>query len=118
MLKEELAIAQAKLVEEWRARLSRQQSSGQSIVAFCRAEGITEGQFYGWRSRLRKKEAKASPILPIPKEASPFIDIGGVKATGIDQAAPSTLCHHKDSPQSLEVRIELGFGVVLQILRH
>ena len=46
MPKEEQAIGQAKLVEEWRDRLTRQQSSGQSIVAFCRNEGITEGQFY------------------------------------------------------------------------
>lgn len=120
MRKEEQAVVQAKLAEEWCDRLARQQSSGQSIAAFCRKEGITEGQFYGWRSRLRKKEAKASPILPIPKEASPFIEIGSVKAAGIDQSTPPTISHHKntDSHQSLEVRIDLGSGVVLQILRH
>ncbi|MES2356152.1 MAG: hypothetical protein V4568_17460 [Pseudomonadota bacterium] len=120
MLKKELAIAQAKLVDEWRDRLARQQSSGQSIAGFCRKEGITEGQFYGWRSRLGKKKAKASPILPIAKEASPFIDIGSVNTAGIDQSTSPTISHHRntDSHQSLEVRIDLGFGMVLRILRH
>ena len=118
MVKEDVAVVQAKLAEEWRDRLAHQQSSGQSIAGFCRKEGITEGQFYGWRSRLRKKEALV--ILPITKEASPFIEIGSVKAGDIDQSTPPTLSHHKkaDSSQSLEVRIDLGSGVVLQILRH
>lgn len=120
MLKEDKAVAQSKLVEEWRDRLSRQQSSGQSIVAFCRKEGITEGQFYGWRSRLRKRDAKASPILPITEEVSPFIEIGSINPIGIDETPSSIIADHKNKEGNrlLEVRIELGHGVVLQILRH
>jgi len=36
MLKEALVVGQAELTEEWRNRLSRQQSSDQSKAAFCR----------------------------------------------------------------------------------
>ena len=41
--------------EEWRQRVGQQESSGQSIRAFCRERGLKEHAFYGWRQRLRKQ---------------------------------------------------------------
>jgi hypothetical protein len=41
--------------EEWRQRVGQQESSGQSIRAFCRERGLKEHAFYGWRQRLRRE---------------------------------------------------------------
>ena len=39
--------------ELWRQRIGQQESSGQSIRAYCRGRGFAEHAFYGWRQRLR-----------------------------------------------------------------
>jgi hypothetical protein len=41
--------------EQWRQRIAQQETSGQSIRAYCRGRGLTEHAFYGWRQRLRKE---------------------------------------------------------------
>ena len=41
--------------ELWRERIAQQETSGQSIRAFCRERGLKEPAFYGWRQRLRKQ---------------------------------------------------------------
>ena len=38
---------------QWRTRIAEAARSGRSIRAFCREQGVTEGQFYAWRRRLR-----------------------------------------------------------------
>ena len=43
--------------ELWRERIAQQESSGQSIRAYCRGRGLQEHAFYGWRQRLRKQTA-------------------------------------------------------------
>jgi len=40
---------------QWRQRIEEQESSGLSIRAFCREQGLKEPAFYGWRQRLRKQ---------------------------------------------------------------
>jgi hypothetical protein len=41
--------------ELWRQRIAKQESSGQSIRAYCGERGLKESAFYGWRVRLRKQ---------------------------------------------------------------
>lgn len=41
--------------EQWRQRIADQESSGQSIRAYCGEQGLKESAFYGWRVRLRKQ---------------------------------------------------------------
>jgi putative transposase len=87
----------------WREIFSRHASSGVAMLEFCRAEGINPGVYRRWRSRLNgdgmqgaKTQARAAP-----KTVTPFIDIGAV-----------------GSVQSrMEVRLELGGGVVLTVAR-
>ena len=43
--------------ELWRQRIAQQESSGQSVRAYCRGRGLQEHAFYGWRQRLRKQTA-------------------------------------------------------------
>ena len=41
--------------ELWRQRIAEQESSGQTIRAYCRERELKEHAFYGWRGRLRKQ---------------------------------------------------------------
>jgi hypothetical protein len=42
--------------DQWRERIAEQERSGLTVKQFCKERGITEGSFYAWRKRLRKKE--------------------------------------------------------------
>lgn len=39
--------------DQWRQRLEKQRASGQSIVAFCREEGVSQATFHVWKRKLR-----------------------------------------------------------------
>ena len=39
----------------WRKLIGEQGGSGQSVSAFCRGRGISEGSFYTWRRRLSEE---------------------------------------------------------------
>ena len=39
----------------WRGVMSKAAGSGLSIRAFCEAEGVSSGQFYIWRRRLKTR---------------------------------------------------------------
>ncbi len=43
----------------WREHVARWVSSGQSILGYCRAQGLSEGCFHYWKSALRRREAQS-----------------------------------------------------------
>ena len=91
-------------VESWRELVTRQAESGLSVQAFCRREGLNAWTFYGWRSRLRAGAAAEQPPANGSTGVVPtrgFIDLG---------ALPS-------GASRCEVRLDLGGGVVLHLVR-
>jgi hypothetical protein len=58
--------------ESWRQRVTQQEESGQSIRAFCRAQGLSEPAFYAWRQRLRT----GNPITFALVETKPAAEAG------------------------------------------
>jgi hypothetical protein len=100
----------------WRALIARQAISGETIEAFCRAQGVSRSSFERWRGLL-------SP------------------ATSAPGVSPHSVAHHNDRPavsersaehcfidageiglggngvEPLEIRLELGGGIVLTIRR-
>jgi hypothetical protein len=86
----------------WREIFAQQATSGVSGQEFCRVEGIHPTVFRRWRLRLKGngKIEKAKSRVAVKVE-TPFIDIGAVAA----------------SRSALEVRLELGGGMVLSIAR-
>ena len=46
----------ADLWEKWRAIVSEQIASGQSVAAFCKARGVTSSQMFAWKKRLREAD--------------------------------------------------------------
>jgi len=52
-----------KIAARWRALITEQQASGQSVAAFCRERGLRDGPFYDWKKRLRS--AETSPFVAV-----------------------------------------------------
>lgn len=86
----------------WREIFARHVSSGMSVLEFCRAEGFNPGVFRRWRLKLNGGNAgEKAAARTVAKAATPFIDIGAVGA----------------DTSRMEVRLELGDGVVLTVAR-
>lgn len=49
--------------EYWGKLIAEQESSGQTILAFCKERGIGVHSFYFWRKRLRKSEPVQFALL-------------------------------------------------------
>lgn len=66
----------------WVGLIDQQARSGQSIHAWCAANGIKEGQYYAWKARLRAKssapEGKDDGFIPLvlPEAGTLSIDFG------------------------------------------
>jgi hypothetical protein len=91
----------------WCEIVARQAESGLSVHAFCERESINVASLYGWRSRLRQ-EAREKSIPPrAPRKAGlersegGFIDLGALSSGG----------------SRFEVRLDLGGGVLLHLVR-
>jgi hypothetical protein len=88
----------------WRELMARQERSGLSVQAFCRQERLNAWTFYGWRSRLRKSAGVAEdPVMAREPNRDPagFIDLGALSGASL----------------RCEIRLDLGGGVVLQVVR-
>lgn len=88
----------------WRELFSRHRSCGLTVTEFCRREGINAGLFRRWRSALDRSgvDMVAAPDSASgAKSMAPFIDLGALSSRG----------------SRFEVRVELGDGVVLNLLR-
>ena len=95
--------------QAWREVFRRFEGSGDSVVGFCKREGLNTSSFHRWRQRLATTPAAASSSQE-PREAArqsavaSFIEVGSMGAANEPAAR-------------LEVRLELGGGLVLQLVR-
>ncbi len=88
---------------EWRSLLSRYRTSGLSIESFCRGEGISEASFYRWRTALSGNSGGGNGI---PRGiGSAFVDLGALEP--VSAVKPK-----------LDLRLELGDGLILHLVRH
>ena len=79
-------------------------SSGLSVTEFCRRERINASLFRRWLTRLHGcggGQPVVTRAAPTGEVAVPFIDLGDLRTGG----------------SRFEVRLELGAGVILSILR-
>jgi len=93
--------------DAWREIVTRQEQSGLSVHDFCQQEGLEPASLYAWRSRARREidfpqtQVRVSRKPPQRKIGGEFIDLGSL-----------------DSKRSrFEVRLDLGGGVLLQLVR-
>lgn len=59
---------------KWRAIVSEQIASGQSVAAFCKERGVTSSQLFAWKKRLREAE-KAQFVEVQVRPAEPLFDV-------------------------------------------
>ncbi len=93
----------------WREVLQRFDGARMTVEDFCRAEGLCRSSFTRWRRRLRTPaEAAVAVVAKASKQEAPaaFVDLGLLGGAG---AAPLP---------ALDLRIELGAGVVLHLVRR
>lgn len=92
---------------DWQQRLARFSASGQAVKAFCKAEFVSESAFYRWRQRLDETNAA---VAPAPR----FIDVGMLPpAEPAERTKPG-----EPAEAALEIRLDLGRGLVLHIVRR
>ena len=98
--------------QAWREVFRRFDGSGDSVVGFCRREGLNTSSFRRWRKRLETTATTSTAQMQAQEAREPtrqppvasFIEMGSMGAASAAAAR-------------LEVRLELGGGVVLQLVR-
>ena len=92
-------------VEAWRGLLARFMGSGLTAQAFCRRESVSTASFYRWRSVLATAPGRElARAVPVGASTRSFVDLGPLDATVAQQ-------------ERLELRLDLGGGVVLHLVR-
>ena len=120
MVKRALVIGRSQRESAWRERFARFARSKQTVEAFCLSEAVSVASFYGWRTRLRDSRVN---VLPAPRTvllpaASPFIDLGSVSTGSIRTTAARHAPAPDDAATTINLRLDLGGGVILYIVRH
>ncbi len=86
---------------EWRTLLAKFDGSGLGVEAFCRREAISPASLYRWRGVLGAAgDCGESAVI---SKAPAFVDLGPLRSA----AAPR-----------IDLKIDLGDGLVLHLVRH
>jgi hypothetical protein len=99
-------VRQRRSESAWREIVARQEQSRLTVQEFREREGLKAVSLYGWSVRLRPAPAGKSTSAPISKRtratkaSDEFIDLAAVQSRG-----------------RFEVRLDLGGGVLLQLVR-
>jgi hypothetical protein len=94
--------------QAWGEVFRRFEGSGDSVVGFCKREGLNTSSFHRWRQRLALT-AKASTAPEAggstrQSAVASFIEMGSMAAASA-------------AAGRLEVRLDLGAGLVLHVVR-
>lgn len=84
---------------EWRALLKDLDQSGLSVAAFCRREGLCSASLYRWQRQLSEAPA-GEELRDQDVDAGAFVDLGALSGAG-----------------RLELKLDLGGGIVLHLVR-
>jgi hypothetical protein len=86
--------------------VARFAQSGLTEEVFCQGEGVSAKLFHRWRTKRvrpmpRAMVEKLPRVTPSPASTAGFVDLGSLK----------------DSGSKLEMRLDLGGGVLLHVVR-
>ncbi len=108
--------------QAWQALLDEQAESALPVTAFCHQACISPASFYRWQGRLRKglpdtggnSAGTLSPAIPAvtaPQPIPDFVDLGAL------EDLPSPARREADAAHRLELRLDLGGGLILHLVR-
>lgn len=99
--------------DAWGEVLERFVVAGTTVAEFCERERLSTSSFYRWRDRVQSAHTRAVE----PRLAS-TADVA-VRARGADFIELGSLAgSSREADSDLELRLDLGGGVVLQITRR
>jgi transposase len=79
--------------QRWAERLARYHASGQTVTAFCAAEGVSAPSFYSWKRKLAET-TRPTTLVPIQLTASPAAAIELVLISGTILRLPPSYSPH------------------------
>jgi hypothetical protein len=88
---------------EWQSLLAKFDGSGLGVDAFCRREAISAASLYRWRTLLG--DVGDSDRAVVTRTAPAFVDLG-------------TLNSAVSSRLRIDLKLDLGDGLVLHLVRH
>ena len=114
---------QRRSAAEWRALVAQQAVSGLTIGAFCRKVFVSTASFYRWQGLLQKDgdpgmaavtdrvPAVTALAATAPRRTPDFVDLGALEALAapVPRDAAASPC--------VELRLELGGGLILHLVR-
>jgi hypothetical protein len=94
-------------IEEWRAVSAQYASSRLSVLAFCTRESINLSSFYRCRERwgaggMEQAHSLKPMVSTAPTRQPAFVDLGSLRS----------------NTSALELRLDLGEGVMLTLVRR
>jgi hypothetical protein len=106
------------LQAQWQARLDRFASAGGSVAAFCAAEGVSAWSLYRWRRKLGVEAGKVPARTAMAKSTARRVDRSGFIDAGVARVGgEGGLPVPPAAVAPVEVRIDLGGGLLVRILR-
>ena len=101
--------------QQWRDEQDQFEASGLTARKFCELHRLNASTFYKRRERLA--ELNADNVGAAGQYASMFIDAGSIDpSVKLSARAPELV--DSQAPPILELRIDLGAGIVLTLTRH
>lgn len=96
-------MGRRRTAQEWQALVAGHSGSGLSVAAYCVRERISRASFQRWRGQRSAavRRAGGSEGIAAATHRAAFVDLGALR---------------EGSPR-LELRLDLGAGWVLQIVR-
>lgn len=91
----------------WRERIERQQCSGESIKAWCLANGYQQHSFYSWRTRLGLSPRPSRVRRRKPRPVLTEVMIGGPRGSDVGEPPTASLV------ESIRLRLPGGRELVL-----
>lgn len=85
----------AEVWAKWRSLVAEQKASGQSVTRFCSERGLSSGQFFAWKKKLREAEAAKFVAL----ELTPVLETKW----------PATM-----GSRAIEVKLERGRSLLVE----
>ena len=82
-------------IDEWRQRIIACQSSGMSVKAWCRENGVTTSSYYHYLRKIRESVLEENQLVSIEKPSSVSSDGIRIESAGITVTLPKP--YHRNS---------------------